>query len=90
MDGQPRWKRVLLKLSGQVFSGDDSFGISYETVASIAADLKEVREGGVDVAVVVGGGNIIRGQAAAEDTSNSLGVFRSVMVESVIINRVLP
>lgn len=64
MEDQPRWDRVLLKLSGQVFSGDDSFGICYDTVASIAADVKDVRDGGVDVAIVVGGGNIIRGQAA--------------------------
>jgi uridylate kinase len=64
MGNEPRWKRVLLKLSGQVFAGSDSFGISYEAVAAIAADIKELRDGGVDVAAVVGGGNIIRGRAA--------------------------
>jgi len=64
MGDKPRWSRVLLKLSGRVFAGKDTFGIDYEAVAAMAADVKEVREGGVDVAVVVGGGNIIRGQAA--------------------------
>lgn len=64
MKNGPRWKRVLLKLSGQVFAGSDNFGISYEAVAAIAADIKELRDGGVDVAAVVGGGNIIRGRAA--------------------------
>ncbi len=55
---------MLLKLSGQVFAGDDSFGICYDTVARIASDVKEVSDGGVDIAIVVGGGNIIRGKAA--------------------------
>jgi uridylate kinase len=64
MQNKPRWNRVLLKLSGQVFSGEDKFGICYDTVAAIAADVKELRDGGVDVAVIIGGGNIIRGKAA--------------------------
>lgn len=64
MMDKPRWDRVLLKLSGQVFSGNDSFGICYDMVGAIAADIKELKDSGVDVAVVVGGGNIIRGHAA--------------------------
>jgi len=64
MGDQPCWKRVLLKLSGQVFAGGSAFGIDYDTVADIAADIKEVRESGIDIAVVVGGGNIIRGHSA--------------------------
>jgi uridylate kinase len=64
MQDKPRWSRVLLKLSGQVFSGEDKFGICYDTVASIARDVKELRDGGVDVAVIIGGGNIIRGKSA--------------------------
>lgn len=66
MQDQPRWNRVLLKLSGQVFAGEDKFGICYDTVASIAEDVKDVRVSGVDVAIVVGGGNIIRGRAAEQ------------------------
>ncbi|MBI2844513.1 MAG: UMP kinase, partial [Armatimonadetes bacterium] len=64
MGDKPRWNRVLLKLSGQVFAGKETFGICYDTVAAIAADVEEVRGSGVDVAIVVGGGNIIRGAAA--------------------------
>ncbi|MDO8683158.1 MAG: UMP kinase [Armatimonadota bacterium] len=62
---QPRWNRVLLKLSGQAFAGKLSFGICPETVRTIAMDVKQVRECGVDVAIVVGGGNIIRGEQAS-------------------------
>jgi len=60
-----RWKRVLLKLSGQAFAGSMSYGICAETVKTIAGDMKEVRDCGVDLAIVVGGGNIIRGEQAS-------------------------
>jgi uridylate kinase len=63
--GNRKWKRVLLKLSGQAFAGGGKFGISPDTVQMIAEDIKEAFETGVDVAVVVGGGNIIRGEAAS-------------------------
>lgn len=53
-----------MKLSGQVFSGSDSCGICYDTIAAIAADVKELKDSGVDIAIVIGGGNIIRGRAA--------------------------
>lgn len=52
-------------MSGQAFSGKQSYGICPETVRNIALDIKEARECGVDVAIVVGGGNIIRGEAAS-------------------------
>ncbi|MEN6519592.1 MAG: UMP kinase [Armatimonadota bacterium] len=65
MQDKPRWNRVLLKLSGQVFAGKDSVGICYDTIASIAKDVKELKDSGVDLAIVIGGGNIIRGQAAS-------------------------
>ncbi|MEN6370611.1 MAG: UMP kinase [Armatimonadota bacterium] len=65
MQDKPRWNRVLLKLSGQVFAGKDSVGICYDTIASIAEDVKELKDSGVDMAIVIGGGNIIRGQAAS-------------------------
>jgi uridylate kinase len=62
---QTRWKRVLLKLSGEAFAGPDGFGIDGDTVAQIAEEVLDCRRMGVDVAVVVGGGNLWRGMAGA-------------------------
>src|ERR1700709_748960 len=64
-DAAPRWKRVLLKLSGGAFAGGETLGIDPTTVATIARQIGEVVRTGVQVAVVVGGGNMFRGQALA-------------------------
>jgi uridylate kinase len=56
---------VLLKLSGQAFAGPQKLGIDPETVHGIAEDIKLAREAGIDVAVVIGAGNILRGQTAS-------------------------
>lgn len=56
-----RYKRVVLKLSGESLAGEQGFGINPEIVEDIARQIKTIREHGVDVAVVVGGGNIWRG-----------------------------
>lgn len=62
----PRWSRILLKVSGEAFAGEESYGISGDTVQRIANDIVEVREAfDVSVGVVVGGGNIWRGLAGA-------------------------
>ena len=61
----PRWKRVLLKLSGEAFAGDAGFGIDGDTVGQIAEEVLDCRRAGVDVAVVVGGGNLWRGMTGA-------------------------
>ena len=67
MDGMSDsvYKRVLLKLSGEALMGSSEYGIDTSTVETIAKQLKSVVESGVQVAVVVGGGNIWRGDAAA-------------------------
>jgi uridylate kinase len=66
-DGEaPRWQRVLVKLSGEAFAGDEPLGIDAGTVATIARQLAEVNRGGVQVAVVVGGGNMFRGAQLSE------------------------
>ncbi|HSP37639.1 MAG TPA: UMP kinase [Frankiaceae bacterium] len=62
----PRWSRVLLKLSGEAFAGGEPLGIDPGTVAAIARQIGEVVGRGVQVAVVVGGGNMFRGPALAE------------------------
>ena len=57
----PIYRRIVLKLSGESLSGPDAFGIHAETIQNIAHEVKEVQELGVEIAVIVGGGNIFRG-----------------------------
>ncbi len=64
-DDQPKWNRVLLKLSGQSFSGPEKLGIDPDTIQRIADDIKQAREADVEIAIVVGAGNILRGEAAS-------------------------
>jgi uridylate kinase len=61
----PAVKRVLLKLSGEVLMGDQPFGIDPATVASLAAEVKAAKDGGLEICLVIGGGNIFRGMAGA-------------------------
>jgi len=58
---KPAYQRILLKLSGEALMGDDSFGINRETVDRMVREVKEVSDLGVQIAVVIGGGNIFRG-----------------------------
>ena len=58
---KPQFKRILLKLSGEALGGEQGFGICPETVASMARQISELRDLGVQVVIVVGGGNIFRG-----------------------------
>jgi len=60
-----RYKRVLLKLSGEALMGDAGYGIDPKVLESLAGQIKDVTDGGVEVAIVVGGGNIFRGIAAS-------------------------
>ncbi|MFH1146407.1 MAG: UMP kinase [Pseudomonadota bacterium] len=64
-DGAVKYKRILLKLSGEALLGDEQFGISPDVIAFMAGEIKDVVELGVQVAVVIGGGNIFRGVAGA-------------------------
>lgn len=57
----PRYKRILLKLSGEALMGGDAYGINRQTIAGIVAEIKAVVDLGVQVGVVIGGGNIFRG-----------------------------
>ena len=61
----PAYRRVLLKLSGEVLAGGASFGIDAERVKSLAREVADVAAAGVQIGIVVGGGNIFRGVAAA-------------------------
>jgi uridylate kinase len=70
---QPQFKRILLKLSGEALMGKQGFGVDPEVASRIASEVTEVRQMGVQVAIVVGGGNFIRGVAAS-----AMGIDRVV------------
>lgn len=81
---KPAYKRILLKLSGEALMGDDSYGINRATIQRIVAEVKEVVDMGVQVAVVIGGGNIFRGVAPAaagmdRATADYMGMLATVM-----------
>jgi uridylate kinase len=83
-DRAPKYNRVLLKLSGEALGGSRDYGIDLEVVETIAAQVKRVHQMGVQVAVVVGGGNIFRGLAATERgfdraTGDYMGMLATVI-----------
>jgi uridylate kinase len=61
-----KYKRVILKVTGEIFAGDQKFGIDGKTVKAFAQEIKEVKEMGCEMALVIGGGNIFRGAVASE------------------------
>jgi len=78
----PRWKRILLKVSGETFAGNQGYGIDPDVVRRVAAEVKEVVERGVQVAIVVGGGNILRGSQAVgieRATADYMGMIATVL-----------
>jgi len=79
-----RYKRILLKLSGEALMGDDAYGINRETLWRIVNEIKTVVDLGVEVGVVIGGGNIFRGMAGASSgmdraTADYMGMLATVM-----------
>jgi uridylate kinase len=80
----PKYKRVVLKLSGEALAGEQGFGINPKVIKSVADQVKEIADLGVEVAVVVGGGNIWRGKIGEEmgmDRANAdyMGMLATVM-----------
>jgi uridylate kinase len=81
---QPAYSRILLKLSGEALMGDDAFGINHATIKRMVAEVAEVTTLGVQVAVVIGGGNIFRGVAGGavgmdRATADYMGMLATVM-----------
>jgi uridylate kinase len=81
---KPAFKRILLKLSGEALMGDDAYGINRATITNIVAQVKEIVELGVEVGIVIGGGNIFRGVAPAADgmdraQADYMGMLATVM-----------
>ena len=80
----PRYKKILLKVSGEVLMGDSAFGIDMNTVANVAEDIKEIVATGVELCLVIGGGNIFRGLAGAAKgmeraSADHMGMLATVM-----------
>ncbi|MEO9102550.1 MAG: UMP kinase [Burkholderiales bacterium] len=83
-DAAPANKRILLKLSGEALMGDDPYGINHATIERIVAEIVEVKQLGVELAVVIGGGNIFRGVAGGSvgmdrATADYMGMLATVM-----------
>jgi len=81
---EPKYKRILLKISGEALMGDASFGIVPEVIDKVAADIYEVDSLGVQVAVVIGGGNIFRGVSAASRGMDRTSADHMGMLATVI------
>lgn len=83
-DAKPRYKKILLKMSGEVLMGDSLFGIDTKTIEAVAEDIKEVVDHGIELCLVIGGGNIFRGVSLAGkgmDRANAdyMGMLATVM-----------
>ncbi len=82
---EPHYKRVLIKMSGEALLGDQTHGIDFKIVNSIALQIKEIRDLGVDIALVIGGGNIFRGNEYSKahgidrSTADYMGMLATVM-----------
>ena len=81
---EPRYRRILLKVSGEVLMGDQAFGIDLKTLDLVAADISEVVSSGIQLCLVVGGGNIFRGLSMAgkgmeRASADYMGMLATVM-----------
>ena len=84
MSGQPIYKRILVKLSGEALMGEDSYGINQGVIERIVGEIGDVAKMGVEIAVVIGGGNIFRGVAPAaaqmdRATADYMGMLATIM-----------
>jgi uridylate kinase len=81
---KPKFKRILLKLSGEALQGTDNYGINAKILSTISSEIKEIHEQGVEVTVVIGGGNIFRGISGAStgmdrSTADYMGMLATVI-----------
>jgi len=79
-----KYKRILLKLSGESLMGDQSYGIDIKRVAQYAKDIKELRTQGLEIAIVIGGGNIYRGLSAEQSGMDRVQADYMGMLATVI------
>ena len=90
---KPFYKRVLLKLSGEALMGDQEFGISSDVIYSYAKQIKEIVDLGVEVSIVIGGGNIFRGISGATQgvdrvTGDHMGMLATVINSLALQNAI--
>jgi uridylate kinase len=83
-NGSLKYKRIILKVTGEVFAGTGNFGIDGATIKSFAQEIKEVKELGCELALVIGGGNIFRGAVASEigmerASADTMGMLATVI-----------
>jgi uridylate kinase len=83
-DQEPVYKRILLKLSGEALAGNQGFGIDPQVISGIANEIREVIGLGVQVAIVIGGGNIFRGMAAAAGGMDRAGADYMGMLATIM------
>ena len=83
-DAQPSYRRILLKLSGEALMGKQDYGLEAETVQRVAAEVKAVHDLGIEVCVVVGGGNIFRGVSGAASGMDQVSADYMGMLATVI------
>ena len=81
---KPAYQRILLKLSGEALVGDQEYGISPAIVQKVSAEVKEIKEMGVEVGIVIGGGNIYRGVAATTQGMDRTSADHMGMLATVI------
>ena len=103
LSGKSIYKRILIKISGELLAGEDSFGIKPLVLKQVAEDLKQLVDIGIQVALVIGGGNIFRGLDASQEgmdriTSDHMGMLatcinalalQSILEQNQVITRVL-
>ena len=79
---QPKYKRILLKLSGEALAGDKRFGLDSDVISMVVDQLVQVHEMGVEIALVIGGGNFWRGRQGTKmdrTTADHMGMLATVM-----------
>jgi uridylate kinase len=88
---EPKYKRILLKLSGEALMGDQQYGVDARVIETVASEIEEVHKMGVEVAIVIGGGNILRGLEASEKgmdraTADHIGMLATVINSMTLLD----
>ena len=92
VEGQTKYTRVLLKVSGEALAGDRKFGFDQDVILKLSRDLKQVRDSGVELCIVVGGGNIFRGSSTSfgfERASNDYVGMLATMINALALQNAL-
>ena len=92
-NNSPKFKRILLKLSGEALMGQEDYGIDPNVINRIAAEIHEIRELGIEIGIVIGGGNIFRGAGLAKSgidrvTGDHMGMLATVMNSLALQNAI--